>query len=116
MASSSNGSSVVLKIVAVVLVIVALFIGYRAMFAGGPTDDFRMVCIATGETYWMSRDELVQLPAQNPDTGQRTLLPCVERDGELYVSSRYGDALRSGSIKELNQYVDTETLRVRAPR
>jgi hypothetical protein len=113
-ASSSNDSSAILKIVAVLLVVAALFVGYRIIFAGeAPGDEIQTVCVATGKTYWMSRDDLLRIPAQNPDTGQRTLLPCVERDGGLFVISRYRDALEGDSLKELNRYVDSETLQVK---
>jgi hypothetical protein len=73
----------------------------------------RFVCVATGKTYWIDREKLASLPipAQNPKTGEMTLLPCFEQDGIVYVSSRYQGSL--AELGEKNRHVDPETLAVR---
>lgn len=73
-----------------------------------------LVCVATGETFKMSRKELVCIPMRNPQTGEATLLPCHHRNGVLYINQRYGPAL--GELGARNRYVDPETLAVRPPR
>ena len=71
----------------------------------------RFVCVETGELFRLDRDRVVRLPAENPDTGRRTLLPCVQRDdGEFHVSDHYRGSLTK--LADANHYVDAETLRV----
>ncbi len=73
----------------------------------------KLVCVATGETFEMTRKELICIPMRNPRTGEATLLPCHERNGVLYINRRYGPALTE--IGARNRYVDPETLAVRTP-
>jgi hypothetical protein len=69
--------------------------------------------VSTGETFNITRKELVCIPMTNPRTGEATLLPCHERNGVLYINQRYGSIL--GDLGARNRYVDPETLAVRTP-
>jgi hypothetical protein len=72
------------------------------------------VCVATGQVYELDRDDVPSfLPAMNPDTQEETLLPVVDRDGSLFVSSRYAAPLTDPErLAKVNKYVDPRTLRV----
>ncbi len=95
-----------------------LLVGAAAVYwffirdSGPLPDRVKFVCVATGKTYSLSRDDVPSiLPATNPDTGQATLLPSVERDGRLYVSERFRGELKN--LTEVNRHVDPKTLEVR---
>jgi hypothetical protein len=96
-----------------ILVLAALFVGYRLAPAGPVSSYVTLVCVASGETFRISRKELVYIPMRNPRTGEATLLPCHQRNGVLYINQRYGPALEELGAR--NRYVDTETLAVRPP-
>jgi hypothetical protein len=84
--------------------------------APGPADEFLMVCVASGEVFEMHVEDAPIIPAANPKTGTRTLIPCLRgEDGNLRVAQRYGVAIR-GPLADVNQVVDAETLRVGARR
>lgn len=74
-------------------------------------DEINFICVETGKTYWIDRYKLVQVPAPNPETGELTLLPCTERDGQLYLDPHYAPSLER--FGERNKYVDPETLAIR---
>lgn len=97
---------------AVVLIIGAggLFI-WQFVGSGAIADDVNFICVATGKTFSIDRDDIKSLPVENPKTGERTLLPCCSRDGVLYVDARYSRLLFD-KLKEKNRYVDTESLAV----
>jgi hypothetical protein len=74
----------------------------------------QFVCVATGETFWLARGQSKVLPAVNPKSGAKTLVPCHKSDdGMLYVSSRCRGLVRQLKEDGINQYVDPETLLVR---
>ena len=105
--------SVALAVVAVLGVGVVLYGQLRG--ARPLPNTVKFVCVATGKTYGFDRTRTsTVLPARNPDTGERTLLPCYAKDGALYVVPRYSSALTE--LGDKNQYVDTETLAVQPPR
>ena len=95
----------------VILVVAAGYATYQLTRRGPVSSTVSLVCAATGKTFRMDRDELIMIPMRNPDTGERTLLPCHEEEGGLYVNSRYRGAL--DQLGENNRYVDPETLAVR---
>jgi hypothetical protein len=70
----------------------------------------RCVCVATGKVFSMDRQSLSFMPAKNPDTGEQTLLPVTERDGELFVVDRARPVI--DQLGEVNKVVDPKTLRV----
>jgi hypothetical protein len=73
------------------------------------------VCIATGETFWLARGTCKILPATNPKSGEKTLVPCHKReDGRLQVSSRCRGLIRRLERDAVNKLVDPETLLVGA--
>lgn len=106
--------------VALLLVCVGALITYR-FFAAQPaplSNRVTFVCIETGKEFRLGRDAIPSiLPAANPSTGRRTLLPIqAGPDGEgRFIRERYRDVLSDPEIKELNQYVDHQTFAVRAP-
>ena len=69
------------------------------------------VCVATGRTYTIDRDDINTLPVKNPDTGERSLVPCVKREGRLYADAHYRGLLQA--FGEVNQHVDEDTMVVR---
>ena len=87
--------------------------GYRVASSSPISRSVALVCVATGETFKMTRKELIYIPMRNPRTGEATLLPCHERNGVLYINRRYGPALTH--IGTRNRYVDPESLAVRPP-
>jgi hypothetical protein len=83
-------------------------------------DSVKFVCVSTGEIFSMSQKELPgALPARNPKTGERTLIPVTKApDGKLVASRRYAhELLRNPELARVNKYVDPETLQVlKVPR
>jgi hypothetical protein len=74
----------------------------------------QFVCVATGESFWFARGEKKILPVESPKNGEKTLLPCHEReDGSLQVSSRCRSLVEEFEQNAINKYVDPETLLVR---
>jgi hypothetical protein len=72
----------------------------------------QFVCVATGEIFNLDLDKVAIIPAPNPNTGERTLLPCSKGDdGVMRVSERYRQAL-SGELKDKDKYVDPYNLEV----
>ena len=102
-----------LSLAIVILVIAAGWAGYQLTRPGPISNRLMLVCAATGETFLRDRGDVPVIPMKNPETGERTVLPCHKNDdGELYVNSRYRAALVK--LGEKNRYVDTETLRVQS--
>ena len=112
MASVFAGQRGKLILAGVVLVIaIGLFV-FQSRGGAGLTDTINFVCVATGELYELDRGEIGGLPAVNPDTGQATLLPYAEKDGRRFITRRKARFL--GQLADVNKYVDTKTLEVRA--
>ncbi len=100
-------------IAAVLLVFAGVFLALqfnRYRDAGLLPGKVNFVCVATGEKFAVPREQ-IQVPCRNPKSGELTLLPCYEEEGDLYVSPRYREALIG--LGEKNRYVDPETLAVR---
>ncbi len=98
----------------VAALVVAGLLAWRAWgSAESPIGDtISFVCVATGKTYNINRNDVGSIPLKNPATGKATLLPCVLRDGRLFVGSQCRGAL--AELAEVNQYVDTNTLEVKS--
>lgn len=72
------------------------------------------LCVATGETFWLARGACKILPGTNPRSGDKTLVPCHEReDGRLQVSSRCRGLIRRLERDAVNKLVDPDTLLAR---
>lgn len=96
---------------------VILLAAVGVFFVVGQGDDtfptnVNFVCVETGKQFDLKSNEYSRMPADNPDTGRRTLLPVTERDGKYYVSERYSASLMRDDLKELNKFVDVRTLEV----
>ena len=111
MASVFASDKVKLSFAVVLLIGAGILVVWHFSRSGPISKDVNFVCVETGKTYSLTREQAALLPAENPQTHERTLLPCVKRDGVLYVSARYRDSLLQ--LGERNKYVDTETLAVR---
>jgi len=74
----------------------------------------QFVCVSTGKLYRISQEDIPSiLPAVNPSTGEKTLLPTEEKDGKLIANPRFAfDALRDPELAKVNKYVDPTTLEV----
>ncbi|MBU0641179.1 MAG: hypothetical protein KKB50_20155 [Planctomycetes bacterium] len=97
--------------VGVVVVLALVFLVYRLRGNSPLPSSANFVCVATGKMFSIDRDDIRQVPLTNPDSGERTLVPCYERDGKLYVRSHYRGAVQR--LSDVNQYVDPESLEVR---
>jgi hypothetical protein len=102
-----------LVIAAAVSLLAVAFAVQRLKSSGPISNSVLLVCVSTGETFNITRKELVYIPMKNPRTGEATLLPCHKRNGVLYINQRYGPVL--GDLGARNRYVDPETLAVRTP-
>jgi hypothetical protein len=112
MASAFAGQRGKLMAAGVMLIAaIVIFFTFRPGGASPLPDTLTCVCAATGKTYSIDPDNVKWYPAQNPDTGEETLFPCVEREDGMYVGSLYRSALRR--LGEANRCVDLETLKVR---
>lgn len=79
------------------------------------SDGIAFVCVATGETFRIDRDDLTTTyPVPNPETNQRTLLPCTTKDGKAYVMGRYAPFVARLEEEKVNKYVDPQTLEILA--
>lgn len=99
-----------------VLLVVAGILVYRVATDPGPlgTNQINFICVATGDTFHIHRNEIATVPVENPRTHEATLVPCYEKeDGALYVSEHFRGAVEQ--LGEKNHYVDMSTLRVREP-
>jgi hypothetical protein len=101
-----------IQVIFIVIVLVVAGVFYYRSWAGGPVvnPDINFVCVATGRTFSIDRDKINSVPLKNPETGQATLVPCVKRDGKLYMDAHYRSVL--ADLKEVNRYVDEKTLEV----
>ena len=102
-----------LSLVAVLLLVAIAFFGFGA--GGGPSRSGKVqfVCVATGEIFWLERKPRT-LPVENPETGQKTLVPCYENeDGGISVSRRNYGLIGQLDKDGVNQCVDPKTLIVR---
>ncbi len=78
------------------------------------TSSVNFVCVATGKTFDIDRNKVNYLPWKNPSTGEKTLLPCVKRDGKLFVTEHTGRLLSEDEyLRKVNKHVDPRTLEVR---
>ena len=110
------------KKIAVVVLLLIVAVGtyfYFGRSSGPLPDTVKFVCVATGKVYNLSRDKVPSiLPATNPSTGEKTLIPAVEENGKVYASERYAPGLLADpELAKVNKYVDPKTLEVRtSPR
>ena len=76
-------------------------------------DKLQFICVSTGEVFWLDAKPRIY-PAENPKTGQRTLLPCHQNDnGSLSLKRRDRGLIEQLDKEGLNQHVDLKTLVVR---
>jgi hypothetical protein len=103
-----------LGVVVVLLAAAIVFLSFRGGGKPSRSAKSQFVCVATGETFWLKRKPRIP-PVENPDTGQRTLVPCHENeDGTTSVSSRVRSVVTQLDREGVNKYVDPETLTIRA--
>ena len=78
-------------------------------------DEVAYACVATGKVFWISRAHTPPfLPAPNPNTGQRTLVPVVAHTpGRFMMTEHYAALLEDPELAPLNKYIDPETLALR---
>jgi hypothetical protein len=110
-AKSNAGKLSIIAVLFAAAVALLVWTGGRQPSRSG---EIRLICVATGETFWIDRGKTLMLPLENERTGQRTLLPCYEgEDGQLHVSESARRALARLDEQDLNHFVDLETLAVR---
>jgi hypothetical protein len=99
-------------ILAGALLVAAVVILLVQLRGEGPLpDEVTYVCVATGRTYNLDRDEVKWIPHENPDTGEETLLPGLKKEDGMYLDPYYRAALKR--LGDANKCVDPETLKVR---
>jgi len=102
-----------LTLVGVLFVVAIVLLATRG--GGGPSlsSKTEFVCVATGKTFWLPRQPRI-FPFPNPDTGEKTLLPCSEdEDGEVHISNQCRELVQELHQAGVNKYIDPQTLRVR---
>lgn len=102
--------------IALVLMAVAVGIWYWNRPQRQFPSEWTFVCVATGKVFSIPNEGRVrEFPLENPETRERTLLPCSKHeDGSYYISSRWRDAVRQ--LGDANKTVDPETLKVNDPK
>lgn len=99
--------------VAVVLFLVAgmVWVVSGSTCSNRPTvQSVDFVCLETGKTYTLSPFSINAIPCKNPDTGRRTLFPCYEDGGSVYVTEHYRSVVKE--MDNLYKNVDHETYAV----
>lgn len=108
------GSARPWQIILFVLALLVLSGGLFLSCRGGVhlADSILMVDVKTGDRFRFdtSGRKGVGVPAKHPDTGIRTLLPIIERDGNWLIATRYRIALES--MEDDVVVVDYETFQV----
>lgn len=103
------------KLILVALLLVVA-VGLYFYFGREPStvpDTVKFVCVETGKLYTLNRDDVPSLlPAVNPDTQAKTLIPVYEENGKLYISGRRAGLLSMPDVAKVNKYVDPDTLEV----
>ncbi len=71
------------------------------------------VCVRTGQRFELDRDspDCKFIPARNPVSNERTLLPCSKTDDKWFVIDHYREAVVRFAGD--NYYVDPQTLEVK---
>ena len=82
---------------------------------GVPTDA-NFICVRTGVRFNLVIADVAIIPAANPETGQRTLLPCAWDDERRLCVDEHYRAVLDGRLAGVNHWVDPVTLRVRSLR
>lgn len=105
------------KIALAIAVLVVAGLVYMRTTGGAPDaglpKDFGFVCVVTGEVFDMDIDDVLSIPAKNPKTGERTLLPCKpDENGVMRVLEFYRAPLM-GDLKDVNKFVDPASLEVK---
>ncbi len=103
------------KIALVVVLIAAAIALFAFQNAEAPkrSGQVEYICVKTGKTFWFKRSPTV-LPRENPETHEKTLVPCHQtEDGQLVIDPRQRAVIQQLEKNGLNKYVDPETLVVR---
>ncbi|GIK16382.1 MAG: hypothetical protein L6Q93_03315 [Phycisphaerae bacterium] len=98
--------------------LVALMVSGYLVFRSDPSQprlpgEVDFVCVKSGERFVLDRKapECKVIPARNPKTSERTLIPCSLKDGKWIVIDHYRSAVTN--LAGENRYVDPETLEIR---
>jgi hypothetical protein len=87
------------QIVVIVAAIVVAATSFLVFGRGEKLDldnSLRMVDVRTGEVFSLKAGRGgTMIPGQNPKSSEWTLMPVEDRDGKLFVSERYLNALKS---------------------
>ncbi len=108
------GSARPWQVILFILALLALSGGLFLSCRGGVNlaDSLLMVDVKTGDRFRFDTGGKrgTGVPGKHPDTGERTLLPIVERDGAWYLSDHYRTGLEH--IEGENPAVDLATYEV----
>lgn len=95
--------------------LIAVAVGVYLFFGREATSlpsRIEFVSVDSGQVFGFSPEDVPgTIPGKNPGTDKLTLLPCIRREGKLFVQERYAKALLD--LGPENQHVDPKTLEVR---
>ena len=105
-----------LAVIAGVILLAAGFLFFRNLGSNDPArglpNQIACVCVATGDIFYINREDLSEVPAENPKTKERTLVPVMkDEDGSFRVSSHRAVIVKD--LGEKNKFVDLDTLKVK---
>lgn len=107
----ANGGKIALT--AAIFIIAGVVFAMQGDKVKAPANAVRYVCVETGKTYWLERGEARVLPGKNPDTGEKTLLPCFEADdGTVRVRPACRQLIQQLNEQGKNKFVDGESLAI----
>ena len=103
----------------VVVAVLALLAAGYFYFSNAPSNTLSnsipFACVETGEVFYLARSEMPSvLPAKNPSTNNRTLLPAEVRGEQVFLVERYAEMLNSEQLKGLVKRVDLTTFEIRS--
>ncbi len=97
------------RIVVLVLCIIAGLVVARTLWADSSRVTMGLVCVATGDRFRFDHDEVGMIPAKNPKSGLRTLVPFACDEGSVCTIVPCCRSLLNTRLKDCNVVVDLET-------
>lgn len=89
------------------------WLAFREPSTGLP-QQFRFVCVATGETFDLTVAEAAMMPARHPRTGTYTLVLCTRGDDGAWRAADETRGILEEQLAGVNQWVDPRTLEIRS--
>ena len=97
------------RVVVLALCVIAGLVVARTLWADPSLVSMSLVCVATGDCFRFDHDEVGVIPAQNPKSGLRTLVPFTCDESGVCVVVPCCRPLLNTRLKGCNVVVDLET-------